>query len=124
MTTAGELLRATSGLLSATAAEHLLAAHAGQGVAPSPVFGQRFSLAISNPKACWLHAGLPTEYLFIEEPPEAQSRTTIAEASVAATQAPMAAVFSTQRTAFVVSRPAGLFLRKVQASESICTVAA
>ena len=65
MTTAGELLRALSGLTSATAGEHLLASEVGEGGVGYPVFGTRFSVTSSEHRD-WAVAQETKTYLFVE----------------------------------------------------------
>lgn len=89
MTTAGELLRALSGLQSATAAEHLLAVDTRQGGTSYPVFGARFSVATSESRD-WVIDSEQRTYLFIEDPQEriaATSTPVVTASSAVARQA-------------------------------------
>ena len=74
MTTAGEILRALSGLPSATAAEHLLAVEAGQGGTSHPVFGVRFSLVASESRD-WVSVSSGKTHLFVGEAKNSVAQT-------------------------------------------------
>ena len=74
MTTAGEILRALSGLPSATAAEHLIAAENGADGTNTPVFGVRFSLATSESRD-WVAVSSGKTHLFIGEAKNSVAQT-------------------------------------------------
>ena len=74
MTTAGEILRALSGLPSATAAEHLIAAENGADGTSHPVFGVRFSIVASEPRD-WVAVSSGKTHLFVGEAKNSVAQT-------------------------------------------------
>ena len=74
MTTAGEILRALSGLPSATAAEHLIAAENGADGTNTPVFGVRFSIVASEPRD-WVAVSSGKTHLFVGEAKNSVAQT-------------------------------------------------
>lgn len=101
MTTAGEILRALSGLPSATAAEHLLAVENGAGVTNTPVFGVRFSLVASESRD-WVEVSSGKTHLFVEEVKNSVAQTVQVRQIVSETEGrPVSVQREDRRSVFV-----------------------
>lgn len=110
VTTAGERLRALSGLSSATAAQHLLAISLGTGGA-HPVFGQRFAV-VTHELADWVVDLQARTYLFVEEPVERFRFALMSRQCVTATsRGGDSTVASPDGAIFVAPREGAVFLR-------------